>query len=175
MRNFLFRTTIALFFFCAACTTAEKPGGLSATAQKNLDAFYTVDSAFQSGDLSRIDDAVASDFVDHTPYGDWNRDSLKTMITKMKTAGNMKSEIRKVLADDEYVMGWLRWSGTSDGSIPGMPAGPFNMSGVEVVRFKDGKAVEHWAFMDAVEAMKMMSPSQQTTPSTNPTSTDKSN
>jgi predicted SnoaL-like aldol condensation-catalyzing enzyme len=37
------------------------------------------------------------------------------------------------------------------------------------VRFKDGKAVEHWAFMDAREMMKMMS----SMPASAPTSTDK--
>jgi hypothetical protein len=67
-------------------------------------------------------------------------------------------------------MAWMRWTGTSDGSIPDMPAGPYDMSGIEVVRFKDGKAVEHWAFMDARELMKMMG---QQMPAPSPTSTDK--
>ena len=158
MRNLLFLTTIALFFFCVGCTTGEKTGGLSTTAQKNLDAYDAVDSAFLTGDTSLIDKVVASDFVDHTAdKGDIvGTANLKTMITMMKNAADMKSEKKKVLVDDEYVMGWMRWTGTSDGSMPGLPAGPFDMNGIEVVRFKDGKAVEHWAFMDAREAMKMM-------------------
>lgn len=143
---------------------------MSDAARKNLDAFRAVDTAFQTGDLSRIDSVVASDFVDHTPKGDLGRDSLKAMITMMKNAGTMKSETKKVLADDEYVMAWMRWTGTSDGSLPDMPAGPYDMSGVEVVRFKDGKAVEHWAFMDARDLMKMMGGGQ---PAPAPTSTDK--
>ena len=104
--------------------------------------------------------------IDNNPL----RDSLKNMITIMKNAGTMKSEIRKELADDAYVMGWMHWTGTSDGSIPDMPAGPYDMNGIEVVRFKDGKAVEHWAFMDPKDMMKMMP--QQMPPSA-PTSTDK--
>ena len=174
MRNSLFLTTIVLFLFCTACTnTNEEAGGLSATTQKNLDAFHTVSDAFMSGDVSKIDSVVASDFVDHTESGDKNRDSLKAMITMMhKSEQGMKSEIKKELADDEYVMGWMRWTGTSDGSMPGMPAGPYDMSGMEVVRFKDGKAVEHWAFMEVREMMKMMGGGQQM-PASNPTSTDK--
>jgi len=66
-------------------------------------------------------------------------------------------------------MGWMHWTGTSNGSMPDMPAGPYDMNGIEVVRFKDGKAVEHWAFMDAREMMKMMS----SMPASAPTSTDK--
>jgi hypothetical protein len=49
-------------------------------------------------------------------------------------------------------------------------AGPYDMNGIEVVRFKDGKAVEHWAFMDARDMMKMM---PQQMPASAPTSTDK--
>jgi predicted SnoaL-like aldol condensation-catalyzing enzyme len=64
-------------------------------------------------------------------------------------------EIIKELADDEYVFSWLRFTGTTSG-IMGMPAGPYNMTSIEVVRFKDGKAVEHWGFMEPREMMKMM-------------------
>jgi len=84
----------------------------------------------------------------------------------------MKSEIKKVFADDDYVMAWMRWTGTADGSMPGMPAGPYDMTAIEVVRFKDGKAVEHWAFMEPREMMKMMGGGQQM-PTPTPTSTDK--
>ena len=173
MKKFLFILSAAACYFLSACNDKATSGGMSDAARKNLDAFHTVSDAFMSGDVSKIDSVVASDFVDHTETGDKNRDSLKAMITMMhKTETNMKSEIKKALADDEYVMGWMRWTGTSDGSMPGMPAGPYDMSGLEVVRFKDGKAVEHWAFMEVREMMKMMGGGQQM-PASNPTSTDK--
>ena len=172
MKKFLFILFAGTICFLTACTEkAASSGGTSDSAKKNLDAFHEVDNAFQTGDLSRIDSVVASDFVDHTPKGDVvGTDSLKNMITMMKKAGTMKSETKKEFADDEYVMAWLRWTGTSDGSLPDMPAGPFDINGIEVVRFKDGKAVEHWAFMDARDLMKMMG---QQMPAPSPTSTDK--
>ena len=172
MKKFLFILFAAASCFLFACNTKDATtGGTSDAARKNLDAFHAVDNAFQSGDISRIDSVVASDFVDHTPKGDVvGTDSLKAMITMMKKAGTMKSETKKEFADDEYVMAWLHWTGTSDGSLPDMPAGPFDMNGIEVVRFKDGKAVEHWAFMDAREMMKMMGPQM---PAPSPTPTDK--
>ena len=169
MKKLLFLAIVALLFFFAGCTD-QKTDGASAATQKNLDAFRAVDTAFQTGDISRIDDVVASDFVDHTPKGDMGRDSLKVMITKMKNAGTMKSEIKKEFADDEYVIAWMRWTGTSNGSVPELPVGPYDMSGIEVVRYKDGKAVEHWAFMDARDLMNMMGAQM---PSPAPISTDK--
>ena len=75
------------------------------------------------------------------------RDSLKAMITLMHAKiKDQKMETIKDLADDEYVFSWIRYTGTSDGSL-GMPAGPYDMTAMEVVKFKEGKAIEHWAFM----------------------------
>ncbi len=140
-------------------TTAESASGAkedSSAAKKNLEASHVVTKAFDTGDPSMIDSVVASDFVDHTETGDKNRDSLKAMIVAWKSASkDSKTEIIKELADDEYVFSWLRFTGTSSGSM-GMPAGPYNMTSIEVVRFKDGKAVEHWGFMEPREMMKFM-------------------
>ena len=33
---------------------------------------------------------------------------------------------------------------------------PMTMTSVDVTKFKDGKAVEHWVFMDPLEMMTMM-------------------
>lgn len=65
-------------------------------------------------------------------------------------------ELIKELADDEYVFSLMRFTGTSDGAM--MPAGPYDMQALQVVRFKDGKAVEHWEYMEPREMMKMMPP-----------------
>src|SRR6186997_3105525 len=110
MKKIFFILSAAACFLLSACTEKDSGnGGMSDAAKKNLDAFHAVDNAFQTGDISSIDSVVASDFVDHTPKGDHNRDSLKAMITMMKKAGTMKSEIKKEFSDDEYVMAWMRW------------------------------------------------------------------
>jgi len=167
MKKFLSLFAFAILIGCVSCnndkdektassetTTAEKKE--DSKAAKNLEAFHAVSKAFETFDASGIDNVVASDFVDHTERGDKNRDSLKAMIVGMKAdVTNPKTEIIKELADDDYVFGWIKYTGTSGGKS-GMPAGPYEMNSMEVVKFKDGKAVEHWAFMDSREMMKMM-------------------
>jgi hypothetical protein len=32
------------------------------------------------------------------------------------------------------------------------------MNSIELVKFKDGKAIEHWSFMETRDMMKMMAP-----------------
>lgn len=156
MKKILFAISAGLVFCFISCNNEKTESKESSAAQKNLEATRTVTKAFETGDISAIDSVIASDFVDHTDMGDMNRDSLKVMITLMHSKGeNMKSEIIKELADDDYVMSWMRFSGNSDGSM-GMPKGPYNMEAIEVVKFKDGKAIEHWEFMTKAEMMKMM-------------------
>ena len=63
------------------------------------------------------------------------------------------------MADDEYVMCWIKGTATAKVDLPdwGMKAGDSHTSNsVEVSKFKDGKAIEHWSFVDPAEMMKMM-------------------
>jgi len=135
----------------------EGSGVMSDKAKANIAASHVVSDAFTSGDVSKIDDVIAKDFVDHTDMGDKvGPDSLKANITMMHNMNkDMKMETIKDMADDDYVFSWEKFSGTSDGSM-GMPKGPYEMTAIEAIKFKDGKAIEHWSFMEPREVMKMM-------------------
>ncbi len=160
MKKLLFILSAGTIFFFSSCNSKkeESSGGISDKAKANIAASHIVSDAFITGDISKIDSVVSSDFVDHTDKGDMGRDSLKAMITMMHAmTKDQKMETIKDLADDDYVFSWIRYTGSSDGSL-GMPAGPYDMTAIEVVKFKDGKAIEHWAFMEPREMMKMMAP-----------------
>ncbi len=48
--------------------------------------------------------------------------------------------------------------GTTNDASMGIPAGTeMDMTGIDLVRIKDGKAVEHWGFTQGRDMMKMMS------------------
>jgi predicted SnoaL-like aldol condensation-catalyzing enzyme len=163
MRKIFFVLSAGLFCFFTACNSDTKTASSTSSTdnsmtQKNLDASHIVTKAFETGDASMIDSAIASDFVGHTERGDMGRDSLKAMIVSMhKEFPDMKMETTKELGDNDYVFTLIHNSGTSNGTM-GMPKGPFDLHSMEVVRFKDGKAVEHWSYVDAGEMMKMMGP-----------------
>ena len=140
---------------CTSCNMKTD----NAVAQKNLAAADSIGNAFQTGNASSLDSVVSDDFVDHTDMGDKKgRDSLKAMVNFIHSnMKDMKTEKVGEVADGDYVYSWNRYSGTSDGSM-GMPKGPYNMGFIELTKFKDGKAVEHWAFIDSRDMMKMMPP-----------------
>ena len=162
MKKTLLAACAGLACFFISCNNATAPAATdkeNTTTQKNLAASQLVSKAFETGNVSLIDNVIADDFINHTPdKGDIKgKDSLKAMITIVHAANkDMKMDVLKELADDEYVFSWMRFSGTSDGTM--MAAGPYNMHGLEITKFKDGKAVEHWEYMDPSEMMKMMQP-----------------
>ncbi len=160
MKKFLFAPVAALCLFFTSCNDAGK-GGLSPTAQKNIDALHGVNKAFDSKDFSKIGDYIADDCVDHAGEGGDIKGlaAMKEQFEKWAAANESnKTEEIKVLADDEYVMAWQRYTGKLKMDQPGMgKAGDnFNMTALEVVKMKDGKAIEHWTFMTPADMMKMM-------------------
>ena len=167
MRKISFLSFSVLLFFAMACNNASsdisEAKKSNPAAEKNLASQRIVTDAFQSGDASKIDSAVASDFVGHSEHGDMGRDSLKAMISVMKKQyPDLKMDVLKEVGDDEYVFTLIRMSGTSNGQM-GMPAGPYDFHSLEVSKFKDGKAVEHWSYMQPKEMMAMMAPQKDTT------------
>ena len=120
-------------------------------------------NAFQTGDASGLDSVISDDFIDHTDRGDKKgKDSLKAMVKFVHdNFKDMKTDKIRDVADGDYVYSWVTYTGTSDGSM-GMPKGPYKLSMIELAKFKDGKAVEHWSFMDSQDMAKMMAPPQPT-------------
>jgi len=164
MRKILSLAAIGLISGSILQTATAQANKDNSMAKKNLAAYHVIEKAFQTGNTSEIDRVVASDFVDHTERGDMDRDSLKAMIVWMHRENpDMKLEKIRELADDEYVMAMRRYSGTSAGE-PGMPprGESYSMSSIEVVRFKNGKAVEHWTFMEMADMIRMMGPQMGT-------------
>jgi predicted ester cyclase len=134
--------------------------GLSATAKKNLEVNNAIMKAYEAGEFDKMKDYIAADAIDHAgEKGDIT--GLDSIVAEMKRYKAMmkdtKTEVLKEMADDEYVFVWGKFSGTMTADGMGMRAGDkMNMTSVDVAKFKDGKAVEHWMFMDAADVNKMM-------------------
>jgi predicted ester cyclase len=157
MKNVL--ALIAVFLMITGCNnkSADNSSGNNSLRQQNLEAAHNITKAFETGDTSLIDHSVAADYIDHREYGDVKGiDSLKAMILSVHAhIKNMKVETSKELADDDYVMSWKKFTGTGDGQGNTLP-GDFNVTGAQITRFKNGKAVEHWEALDMRDVSKMI-------------------
>jgi predicted SnoaL-like aldol condensation-catalyzing enzyme len=167
MKKVLFIFFSGLLFLTIACNAPSTVNneGKQTVAQRNIAATKVVNDAFGNGDVSKLDSVIATDFVDHTDRGDIKGvDSLKAMIAMVRSTNkDMDMKILREVADSQYVFQWMRFTGVSDGKM--MPAGPYDMTAIQVVKFNDdGKAVEHWEFMEPREMMKMMANTPQKSP-----------
>lgn len=151
-----------LLLLLASCEVKKADTSDDDAREKNLVATTEINKAIQSGDVSRLHDYIAADAVDHaSPAGDIKGiDSIKSMLGKIHTMGtNMKMENIRTVADGEYVFQWMRLTGTTATADMGMPPGTsYDINAVQVTKYKDGKAVEHWEFMQPADMAKMIGP-----------------
>lgn len=153
------KQVFSIFLFTGLLViSACNNGGMSVKAKKNLEVNDAIMKAYESGDFSKMSDYIAVDAIDHgSDHGDViGLDSIVADMKRYKAMmPDMKSTMTRSLADDEYVYTWAKISGTMNGQ-------PLEMSSVDVSKFKDGKAVEHWIYMDPNDLMKMMPPAPDT-------------
>lgn len=167
MKKILFIISAGLVCFLMSCSNEKgsETTGESATAKKNLDACNAINKAIETGDVSQLGDYIASDGVDHSgEKGEVKGlDSIKAELQGLHSMySNMSFDVAKELADDEYVFQWTKFSGTCTVASMGMPAGSkIESSSVHVTKFKDGKATDHWQFIEMADMMKMMGGEQK--------------
>ena len=121
--------------------------------------FY--DEVMNGGNMGAVDELCAADLVDHEEFPGLapGREGLKQFVTMMHTAfPDVKMEVHDMVAEGDKVVARLTMSGTQQGEFAGMPASGKSMSisVIDIVRFADGKAVEHWGVTDAAAMMEQL-------------------
>ncbi|MES2431011.1 MAG: ester cyclase [Bacteroidota bacterium] len=161
MKNFCFILSVGVFLFIVSCNDQEKSVETDMTA-KNIAAINEINKAIETGDVSRLGDYITTDAVDHAgPKGDIKGlDSIKASLAQFHAmVQNMKLEVLKEIADNEYVFQWVRFTGITTTIDMGMPVGTkFDMTAIELAKMKDGKVAEHWEFMQPIDMLKMAEP-----------------
>lgn len=148
---------MAFTFVACSNSNSGKSSNVNSAAQQNLEVVHNIRKSFETGDTSLISKSVDDDFIDHKDIGDIKGiDSLKSFaLASHEHIKNLKVDAIKEFADDEFVMSWVQFSGTGDGQA-GTMRGDFDVRGVQITRFKNGKATEHWEAMDMRDVAKMM-------------------
>jgi steroid delta-isomerase-like uncharacterized protein len=103
--------------------------------------------------LDAMDDFVAEDVIDHEvpPELPAGRDGVKAFFGAfIEAVPDLHAEVHELFGEGDYVAGRATWTGTQEGDLPGIPATGkrFSVDGIDIVRFVDGQAVEHWGVTD---------------------------
>jgi predicted ester cyclase len=150
---------LALLTACGGGPTPEEKAKMDKEAA-NKAAFENIGKAWDAGDEKLLADNLADNFVTHNPDpmipGNGKQHTIDAMKTYRGSSPDMKAEGKVLLADGDWVAGVAMIRGTNTGDMgPGMPATnkAWEATGIDVIRFENGKAVEQWALFDV---MKMM-------------------
>ena len=134
-----------------------------ATPEENKAAARAEFEIWNTGDLDRLDDLVASDVVHHDPYDPHAADGiegLKRSIELNRTAfPDMRVEVLDQVAEGDRVVTRWRATMTHTGDLGGTPPSgeEVEMNGITIERFAaDGKVVESWRSMDTLGLMRQI-------------------
>ncbi len=113
------------------------------------------------GNLDVVDEIMAANFVEHEAFPGLSADraGVKGFFAMMRKAfPDLNFTVDFYMADGDKVAAYLTMSGTHKGEFMGM-AGTgkkINVRVIDIVRFENGKAVEHWGVSDAMAMMEQL-------------------
>ena len=132
------------------------------SVEENKAIAHRIISEFlNEGDLDVADELFAEHFVNHNPGRGTtpDREGLKQFITNVHTAfpdGN--TTIEDLISEGDKVVVRVTGRGTHTGDFGIIPATgrQFEVSGISIFRFADGKVVERWSITDEVSLLQQL-------------------
>ena len=153
---FLFSVLLAT----VSCMKEEKHGNDNSSANATrLMAFY--DQVMNAHNADMIDSFCTSDFIDHQPFPGQGpgADGLKVTMKDFFTAfPDLHVKVNFVKAWGDTTMAHFTMTGTNSGMWMGGPPSnkQMNIDGVDILVIKDGKASEHWGYMEESKMMHQL-------------------
>ena len=130
--------------------------------ERNKAGFRRVyEEGLNGGNLAVADELIDPECLDHEAHPGGNRgpESIRQLITMLRTAfPDLHFTIEDLIAEGDTVAGRLTMNGTHTGPLMGMPptGRAVRQAHMHFVRFRDGKAIEHWGVRDDMGMMRQM-------------------
>ena len=120
-----------------------------------------MDEVFNKGNMKVMDELLSSNVVEHNPFPGQGPglEGFKKSLTELRQAfPDLHMTVDDMLADGDKVIIRSTMTGTHKGSFMNMPATgkQVKVEGIDIVRIKDGKAVEHWGVTDTMTMMQQL-------------------
>ena len=115
---------------------------------------------YNEGDIAFLDEVTSGGFVSHDRGNPTNdREGVKQIVSAIKAAfPDVVFTTDDVIGEDDRVAARFTMSGTQTGEFMGVP--PTNkqiiVTGIDIVRFEDGKAIEHWHEWSGMELLQQL-------------------
>lgn len=125
--------------------------------EENVKRFRTlIEQGFSGRDISVVDELIDETCVEHQRGLKPGREGAKETIRTLHTwFSEFHLGVESIAADGDMVWARNTGSGVNTGSVMGHPptGKPMSIDVIDIVRFKDGKIVEHWGVADQLGMM----------------------
>jgi steroid delta-isomerase-like uncharacterized protein len=138
----------------------DRVGPMGGNDERQRDFVERVQGA---GELQAVDEFIASDFRDHTPFpglpGD--REGARQVFAMIRSAlPDHDAQVEHMIADGDLVATYKTFTGTHEGELLGVPptGRRVTIRVMDFVRHRDGQIVEHWNIVDVAGLLAQMQP-----------------
>lgn len=164
MKNTLsiFGAALLVSTFLFSCSNPEQHAMKDDTTEKNKAAMAKIYEVFSNGNVAELDACVDPNVVEHAPDPNIKETGLvglKKMIESYRSSfPDLKMNVHSMTAEGDVVTAHFNMTGTNSGPMGEMPAtnNTMNIDGVDIIKFKDGKAIEHWGYYEEMKMMEQM-------------------
>jgi steroid delta-isomerase-like uncharacterized protein len=115
---------------------------------------------YNQGDVAFLDELTSPEFVSHDRGNPTNdREGVKEIVAAIKAAfPDVVFTADDVIGEGDRVAARFTMRGTQTGEFMGMPPTnkPIVVTGIDIVRFEDGRAVEHWHEWSGMELLEQL-------------------
>ncbi len=131
------------------------------TEANKANARRFVDEVVNGGNLALIDELTGPNFVDHAapPGVPATTEGAKAFFAMLGEAfPDLHTTIDDQIAEGDRVVQRTTAHGTMKGDFQGMPASgkEATWEAIHILRFADGKTVEHWAVTDTLSMLQQL-------------------
>jgi predicted ester cyclase len=128
--------------------------------QENVASYRRlIEEAFGGAQVALVDELLALDFVEHqrgpTPGPEGVKEKIRTLHSWF---ADFDMKVMDVLGHGDKVWGLNRARGVNTGRIMGRESTgrPMEIDVIDIVRFADGKIIEHWGVPDQLGMMQQL-------------------
>ena len=130
-------------------------------SDQNKAAMQRVYRVLSTGNLDEADSVIAEYALSHEvpPEYPSGLKGWKLYFTDFRASfPDLHFQILDTIAEGDTVVCRCIMKGTHQGDFMGIPSTgkKINVDGVDIARFRDGKAVEHWAYYDELGMMRQL-------------------
>jgi steroid delta-isomerase-like uncharacterized protein len=120
-----------------------------------------VDQVQNEGNIDAVDDFIAEDCVDHTPFPGLppDREGAKQIFEAIRAGfPDHDAEVVHMVAEGDTVATYKTFTGTHEGEFMGIsPTGKkVTIRVMDFVRYRDGKIAEHWNIVDQAGLLQQL-------------------